>query len=148
MTEALNVPVFLSSLLQIPIIKIGLKNHQKIGILCADQPDVTVKVLQNCNIDPSVCVIEGIGNKPEFSAILNSNKGCFNNELVKQEVVAAAMALTDKYSEIGAILLECSDMPPYAAEVQRYINLPVFDFITLIKWVHHSVAQKPYFGFV
>jgi len=93
-------------------------------------------------------VIEGIGEKTGFSAILNSNTGSFNNELVKQEVVEGALKLTQKYSEIGAILLECSDMPPYAVEVQRHVKLPVFDFITLIKWVHHSVAQKPYFGFI
>jgi hypothetical protein len=38
--------------------------------------------------------------------------------------------------------------PPYASEVQRAVNLPVYDFITLIKWVHRSVAQKPYHGFI
>ncbi len=146
--DALDTPVFLSSLLQIPMIKVGLKKHQKIGILCADKPDITEKVLRNCNIDSSICVIEGIGEKTGFSAILNSNTGSFNNELVKQEVVEGALKLTQKYSEIGAILLECSDMPPYAVEVQRHVKLPVFDFITLIKWVHHSVAQKPYFGFI
>jgi len=50
--------------------------------------------------------------------------------------------------DIGAILLECSDMPPYSADVQRAVNLPVFDFITMINWVHHSVAQRPYYGYL
>ena len=49
---------------------------------------------------------------------------------------------------MGALLLECSDMPPYAAAVLREIKLPVYDFVTLIKWVHNSVAQKPCCGFV
>jgi len=50
--------------------------------------------------------------------------------------------------EVGAILLECSDMPPYAAAVQGATNLPVFDFITLSRYAHSVVVQRPYYGFV
>jgi hypothetical protein len=63
-------------------------------------------------------------------------------------MVAAAAELVEEHPEIGAILLECSDMPPYASDVQQAVNLPVYDFITLIKWVHSAVAQKPYYGFI
>ena len=62
--------------------------------------------------------------------------------------VNAAEQLVKDHQDIGAILLECSDMPPYAAAVQKAVNLPVFDFITMINWVHNSVAQKPYYGYV
>jgi hypothetical protein len=48
--------------------------------------------------------------------------------------------------EIGAILLECSDLPPYAWAIQNATGLPVFDFQTLIKWVKGAVVQVPYYG--
>ena len=71
-----------------------------------------------------------------------------HNEALKREIVEGALNLVRNNPEVGAILLECSDMPPYAADVQRAVNLPVYDFITLIKWVYSSVAQKPYHGFI
>ena len=72
----------------------------------------------------------------------------FDNTVARREVVEAAVSLIEENDNIGAILLECSDMPPYAADVQAATQLPVFDFITLIKWLHSAVAQKPYCGWM
>ncbi|MDF9445418.1 aspartate/glutamate racemase family protein, partial [Limosilactobacillus mucosae] len=58
-----------------------------------------------------------------------------------------AQAVVANHPEVGAILLECSDLPPYAAAIQAAAKRPVFDFITLINWLHQSVCQKPYSGF-
>lgn len=146
---AFNVPTYLSSMAQIPFIKAGLKPHEKIGVLCADGHSLTPEVLKKIEVtDPDICVVSGLGELPEFSAILKSDRGCFNNKRMREEVVGAAVQLVKANKDIGAILLECSDMPPYAADVQRAVNLPVFDFITMINWVHNSVAQKPYYGYL
>lgn len=48
---------------------------------------------------------------------------------------------------IGAILLECSDLPPYAKAIQAVTGLPVFDFNTMIDLVYHSVVQRTYHGY-
>ena len=64
-----------------------------------------------------------------------------------QEVVDGALELI-RDANVGAILLECSDMPPYAADIQAATQLPVFDFITLIKWMHSAVMQRPYAGWM
>jgi len=143
----LDVPVYLSSLIQVPCIKAGLKTHQKVGIICADKTSLTSQVLKNAGvIDPDSCVISGLENMPEFSGILKSDRGFFNNEIVRDEIVGTVKALVEKNLDIGAILLECSDMPPYSADVQRAVNLPVYDFITMINWVHSAVDQRPYYG--
>ena len=145
---ALDVPVFLSSLVQIPMIRAGLKKGQKVGVLCADGPSLTPEILGNCFVDPDMCVIKGVGDLPQFSSILNSDRGWFDNEGIKKEMQQASLDLVKEHPEIGAILLECSDMPPYSALVQKTVNLPVFDFITMIRWAYHAVSQKPYHGFV
>ena len=49
---------------------------------------------------------------------------------------------------MGAVLLECSDLPPYAHAIQREIGLPVFDFVTMISYVHSSVVRRPYDGWM
>ena len=147
--SAFSVPTYLSSLLQIPLIKSGLRPHEKIGVLCADKDSINSDLFKKIGIDNNdICVVEGLGEKPEFSAILKRDRGYFNNELIRAEVVMAAEQMVKKNRDIGAILLECSDLPPYAADVQKAVNLPVFDFITMINWVHNSVAQMPYYGYI
>ena len=92
-------------------------------------------------------VIGGLGTEPEFSCILEG-RGEFDNEEVERELVGKALELTKNEPSIGAILLECSDMPPYASAIQAATGLPVFDFTTLIRWLHNAVAQTPYRGFI
>jgi len=132
----------------LPTITTGLGKGQKVGVLCADGPSLAPEVIENCGADPSRCVVKGLEDQPQMSAIVKSDRGSFDNEALGREIVEGALNLVQSHPEIGAVLLECSDMPPYASEVQRSINLPVYDFITLIKWVHRSVAQKPYNGFI
>ena len=59
-----------------------------------------------------------------------------------------AKELVSKNLDIGAILLECSDMPPYAWSIQNSVKLPVFDFTTMINWVYSAVVRHPFPGFM
>ena len=146
--EALDIPVALSSLVQIPWIRTLIKPSQKIGVLTADASSLTARLLENCFItDPGRLVVKDLRHAPEFSAILEY-RGRFDNGKVQAEVVAAALDLLEEDCDLGAIVLECSDMPPYAAAVQAATQLPVFDFITLIKWLHHATTQRPYSGWI
>ncbi|MCH3964441.1 MAG: aspartate/glutamate racemase family protein [Clostridium sp.] len=148
LVESLDVPVGLSSLIQIPWISTIIKPSQKIGILTADKSSLTDKLLENCGVtNKGQLVVKDMRNEPEFSCILEG-RGEFDNRIVKQEIISRALEMVEEDSDIGAVLLECSDMPPYAAAIQREVKLPVFDFTTLIKWLHNSVTQKPYDGFI
>lgn len=145
--DASEVPVALSSLVQVPWIKSTLKSNQKIGILTADASSLTDDLLRNVDADPEIVVIKDLHKAKHFSAIFEY-RGSWDNTEVRKEVVNAAIELVEENEDIGAILLECSDMPPYASDIQRAVKLPVFDFITLIKWLHSATAQKPYDGFI
>jgi hypothetical protein len=144
----LNVPVFLSSLLQVPMIHHSLKPGQRIGILCADGPALTQGLLESCGVTSDIpLAILGLEDRPAFSGITYS-KGEFDFEQVQKEVVEGACQLAEENPDLGAVLLECSDMPPFAWAVQKAVKLPVFDFITMINWVHHGVVQRPYKGII
>lgn len=146
--DAMDIPVCLSSLVQVPWICTTLKRGQKIGVLTANASAITEGLLVNCRVDdPDVLVIRDLRREPHFSAIME-DRGYFDNTQVRREVVNAAIEIVADNPDIGAILLECSDTPPYAAAVQRAVGLPVFDFITMIRWLHNATSQKPYAGFI
>jgi len=144
------VPVYLSSVLQVPIIGRGLRADQKVGIICATEKSLTLSLLRQCGVqDASEVVVVGAieQHTPEFRKLYDCT-GQFNSAKIEKEIVDIATRLVKRHPEVGAILLECSDMPPYAYVVQQATQLPVFDFITLIKWLHNGTTQKPYCGHI
>lgn len=144
--EAVNVPVFLSSLCQIPLIKLGLKPLQKIAVFAASGENLNDALLHKVGVDINDCVIQNIGNMESFAPI-RWGQTQLDNEWLTRDLAEVAQKLINEKQDIGAILLECSDLPPYASDIQRATGLPVFDFITLINWVKQAVVQKRYLGY-
>jgi len=134
--EALNVPTFLSSLMQVTIISRALKPGQKVGIICANSDVLqTAPALKNCGInDLSTIVIAGAQDLSEMKNILEGT-GHLNPGKFEQELVGLAKETVSENPDIGALLLECAEMPTYAWAIQEAIRLPVFDFTTMINWV-------------
>lgn len=148
--QQMNLPVALSSLVQLPWIATLLKKDQPIGVLTADKSSFSNRLLESCGVNNDLkkrLFVKDLRNEPEFSCIIEG-RGEFNNANVKQEIVSKAKELIAEHQDIGAILLECSDMPPYAYAVQEAVQLPVFDFTTLIRWLNTAVTQTPYCGFI
>ncbi|MBA7616016.1 hypothetical protein ES703_23306 [subsurface metagenome] len=146
---ALNVPCFLSSLMQIPMISRSLKPGQKVGIICADGDALApAPALENCGVnDRSTVVIAGAQGLSQMKNI-NQDTGHLNNAKFEQELVDFSKQTVSENPDIGAILLECSDMPPYARAIQEAVRLPVFDFTTMINWVYDAVVRRPFAGFM
>ncbi len=145
-----DVPVALSSLMQVPWVLSLIKPNQKLAILTADEKSITERLLINCGITKEMkerLVIKDLASSDNFSCVIK-NWGEWDNSLARADVVGKAIEAVSEHDDVAAILLECSDMPPYASSIQRETGLPVFDFITLIKWLHSAVAQKPYEGFI
>jgi hypothetical protein len=63
-------------------------------------------------------------------------------------VVGAGRHLWHGTKAIKALLLECSLLPPYAAALQAAVQVPVFDYITMINFVFSAVVKQPYEGFI
>ena len=76
------------------------------------------------------------------------------HENEKAEAAATAARLSDelvqaeraKHPRIRAVLLECTELPPYADAVRAATGLPVLDAITMVDFFHAAVSENPYFG--
>lgn len=145
----LDVPVFLSSLLQIPFISSIVGSSAKVGILTADSRSLDAELLGAVGVtDTGRLAIEGLEEREHFHRFAIAESGELDAGAVEAEVIAAARNLITHEPTLGAILLECSLLPPYAAALQEAVGLPVFDYITMINHVFSAVVRQRYTGFM
>lgn len=144
--EAVNVPVFLSSLLQAPMI-LAMLGKRRLAVLVANQAGISQAVLDGAGVrEPDRLVFHGLDGRPHFNDVVIQECGILDEDLMRAEVVEAALEVTQKDPGIGAILLECSDLPPYAKDVRDATGLPVFDWASFIRYVHHATDPRRYSG--
>ena len=142
---AVDVPVFLSSLMQIPFIH--AMTNRRVGIITANAERLTRRHFEASRIPSGVpLAVAGMQDQPEFRGAILEEMGTLDSNEIEREVVGVARKMIESYPDVGAILLECSDLPPYAYAVQAATGRPVFDFITMIDYVQASVARRPYAG--
>jgi len=141
--KELELPVFLSSLLQVPFLIHLIPDHHKIGILTVDSNALTPEVLDLCgaNISERIAV-QGLQQAPGFSSAFIEENGLLDFHQVEKEVTAAARQLVADNPAVRLILLECSVLPPYAPAVHQAVGLPVFDFVTMIRYVYSAVVRE------
>jgi hypothetical protein len=142
-----SVPVAMSSMIQVPWIKSTLKKDEKVGIITANSTAITPHLLESVGItDETSFIVKGLENISQWKPLVDMVDDGFNNTVLTKEVTEVALELCSE-DKVGAILLECSDMPPYAYAIAKAVNLPVFDYTTLINWLYNAVCRRPYYGF-
>lgn len=149
LAKALGIPVFLSSLLQIPFITSLIGVDAKVGIITADSRSLDADLLDAVGVSSATnLVIAGLEDQHHFYQFGIEETGSLDAEAVEDEVVGIARRMATTDPRIQAILLECSLLPPYSAAVQEAVNLPVFDYITMINFVFSAVVKQRYTGFI
>jgi aspartate/glutamate racemase len=144
---AVDVPVFMSSLAQIPFIY-GITN-KRVGILTANASALTQLHFDAMKIPRSIPLAIGdMSAKREFRSAILEEKGTLDTDIIEREAVEVATDLARQNPDIGAFLLECSDLPPYASAIHQHTGLPVFDFVTMINYVCASLIPRRYEGFM
>ena len=61
-----------------------------------------------------------------------------------QGMLEAGRDLLASHPEVGAIVLECTNMPPYAHLLRETFGLPVFDIFSLITWFHTGLRPRDF----
>jgi len=74
--------------------------------------------------------------------LVKAEKDDLDVALAERDVVDAGKELVTRHPEVGAIVLECTNMPPYAAALQAEIGLPVYDIYSMITWFHAGLRPR------
>ena len=58
----------------------------------------------------------------------------------RRDMLAAGRDLMAAYPDTGAIVLECTNMIPYAADLRAELGVPVYSIYTFITWFQASLV--------
>ncbi|PWJ88538.1 MULTISPECIES: aspartate/glutamate racemase family protein [Mesorhizobium] len=142
---AVDIPVFLSSIMQVPFMHAF--SGGTVGIIAANGACLTPHHFESCNVPGNIPIaVAGMEAQTEFREAILDEKGTLDSAAIEREVTEVARKLVKDNPDVRSILLECSDLPPYAHAVQAATGRPVFDFITMINHVQQSVTRKAYSG--
>lgn len=115
--DAVTIPVLTSSLLELPRL---LESEAKVGVLTISAEHLGAQHLLAAGVPPSRLadvIIEGVDPASEFARAILGNLDTMDLALARADVVAAARRLQARAPELGTVVLECTNMPPYAAAI-------------------------------
>ena len=143
LASAVPVPVVTSSLMQVDMVNRALPIGKRAGILTISGSSLTEAHLQAADVPTDTPIGSTEGGR-EFTRAILDNELELDVELARQDNVEAALALQKDHPDLGAIVLECTNMEPYSANIAQATGLPVYSIQTLITWFQRSLVPKRY----
>jgi Asp/Glu/hydantoin racemase len=142
LVEAVRIPVFTSSLLMVPLVARMLPAGRRVGIMTVNASTLTQEHLAGAGIGPEIpLAVIGMETEKEFTRVLLDDEPELDVDLAREEHVRVARRFVSQHPDLGAIVLECTNMPPYAEDIRRETGLPVFDIVSLITMVHGALRS-------
>lgn len=142
LAEAVRVPVATSSMMQVPWVQSLLPPGQRVGVLTVSKSTLTPAHLKGANA-PLDAPIEGTeGGREFFRILIKAEAEDMDVNLAREDILDAGHALVTKHKDIGAIVLECTNMPPYAAALRDALGMPIYDIYSMITWFHAGLRPR------
>jgi Asp/Glu/hydantoin racemase len=143
LSEALQVPVATSSLMQVGLVNRLLPPGKRAAILTISASTLTPRHLEAAGV-PATTPIGSTEAGREFTRAILGNEHELDVDLAREDNIEAALALCADHPDIGAIVLECTNMVPYAADIRAATGVPVFSIETFISWFQASLVPRRY----
>jgi len=151
-----DVPVFMSSLLQVPLAQQLIGPDKVVGILVAREKQMTQAHLEAVGIRPgSNYVITGAEDNdrcPEFEHLwyepmrTDPPGACYDK--AERDFLQVAVDFYHAHPNMGAMMLECTGMQPFARAIQRRIDVSIFSWGTLLDYAYSVAVHRDYYGHV
>ena len=144
---AVSIPVFASSLTQIPLAFQMTGANTSVGVLAAESSAITDAHMAGIGVENVPVVVMGLENTRSLQLPSFATSGMvWTFLIVEDEVVEAALVLKANAPNIRSLMLECTDRPSFAARIQQELKLSVFDIITLAEMAHRVTLRSPFTG--
>ena len=138
-----GVPVAASSLMQVPFIERVLPLGKRVGVLTVSAAHLSVEHMRAAGADPETPVV-GTDDGSEFSRVMINDEERLDVAAAERDILAAGDRLVASHEGIGAVLLECTNMVPYARALSQRLRLPVFSIYTFVTWFHSGLIPRDF----
>ena len=146
-----GVQFFPSSLNQVPMLLISIGSNKKVGILTASKkllmPSPALKNVGVTDEDMKRIVVYG-NEDGEQMKLVTGETGRFNPKALEKELVDLATKMIKEHPDVGAVVLECTEFPPYAHAIQNAIRRNVWDAVTMTNFMHAGAMRTPFTGWM
>lgn len=139
--SAVDIPVFTSSLLQVPWAYQIAGRRGRIGVLTADVSSLTEVHFEGVGAAGIPMVVRGLNPEGEFYRVYIGNSPNIDVSKAGREMVAEASALMNEHPDISGLVLECANMTVFGKAVRETVKVPVFDIVTLTCFIWSSVFR-------
>jgi Asp/Glu/hydantoin racemase len=143
LAAAVTVPVATSSLMQVPMIESTLPAGKRVGVITVSAASLTREHLLAIGLDPALPVV-GTDAGREFTRVLIGNELTLDAAAAEQDILDAGDALVRNNGAIGAVLLECTNMVPYARALRDRLGIPVYSIYSFMLWFHAGLAPRDF----
>ena len=119
MQAAARAPVITSSLLMLPRL---LAQNRQVGVLTISATNLGAEYLEAAGVDKdrlADVLVQGVPPNGEFASSILGNRDSMNLETAARELVGAALLLKERAPHLTDVVLECTNMPPYAREIEQ-----------------------------
>src|SRR3954453_13199719 len=138
-----RVPVATSCLMQIPLVGPLLPAGKRVGVLTVSAPSLTAEHFIAAGADPETPVVGTEGGR-EFTRVMLDEKPTLDAAAAERDILDAGQALVSKHDNIGAVVLECTNMTPYARALSEHLRLPVFSIYSFVFWFQAGLAPRDF----
>ena len=141
LAAACAVPVATSALMQAPVIERMLPRGRRVGILTVSAASLTAEHLEAAGVALDTPIV-GTENGRAFSRVLLDDELELDVAAAERDILDAGEQLLARHPEVGAILLECTNMCPYARALRDRLGLPVFDMVSFVAWFQGGLVPR------
>jgi Asp/Glu/hydantoin racemase len=141
LAEAVGVPVLTSSLMQVKTVNTLLPKGKRAGILTISESTLTAEHLAKAGVPEGTPVGTTEGGAHFTEAILGDALE-LDVAAAEADNVSAALAMQKAHADLGAIVLECTNMTPYAAAIRAATGLPVFSMVSFVNWFQSGFSPR------
>lgn len=142
LAAAVRVPVATSSLMQVPWVQATLPPGQRVGVVTVSGKSLTTAHLDGVGLPHDLPVAGTENGREFFRVMMRADAVDIDVAAAEQDILDAGRALVAAHPDIGAIVLECTNMPPYAAALAEAVGLPVYDIHSMINWFQLGLRPR------
>ena len=139
-----SVPVATSALMQVPWVQATLPPGKRVGVITVSGSSLTPQHLAAAGAPSDTPFVGTEAGQEFFRVLILGEKQDMDVDLAAQDIAAAGRRLMRLHPDIGAVVLECTNMPPYANGLQRMLGVPVYDVYSMITWLHAGLRPRDF----